>query len=126
MPEVIRLAGEQLSAERVSREWLVTNSLGGYASATVAGVISRRYHGLLIAAMPAELGRMVMLSDLVAEVEGRAAGGADPGHIREFTLLGGLPTWRYAIDGLVIEKSVLLPSHHNIVHITYRLIEGNA
>ena len=42
---------------RSTREWLVTNGLGGYASGTVAGVVTRRYHGLLIAALPAPLGR---------------------------------------------------------------------
>src|SRR6516165_3965003 len=48
----------------LTREWLVTNALGGYASGTIAGVASRRYHGLLIAALPAPLGRMVMLNHL--------------------------------------------------------------
>ena len=48
----------------LDREWLVTNGLGGYASGTVAGVPTRRYHGLLIAALPAPLGRMVMLNHL--------------------------------------------------------------
>ena len=41
------------------REWLVTNGLGGYASGTVAGVLTRRYHGMLVASLPAPLGRMV-------------------------------------------------------------------
>src|ERR1700752_1175962 len=45
----------------LTREWLLTNGLGGYASGTVAGVATRRYHGILIAALPAPLGRMVML-----------------------------------------------------------------
>ena len=40
----------------ITREWLVTNGLGGYASGTIAGVSTRRYHGLLIAALPAPLG----------------------------------------------------------------------
>src|SRR5438128_1476181 len=48
----------------LTREWLVANGLGGYASGTVAGVVSRRYHGLLIAALPAPLGRMLMLNHL--------------------------------------------------------------
>src|SRR5919204_5530236 len=48
----------------LTREWLVTNGLGGYASGTVAGVASRRYHSLLIAALPAPLGRRVMLNHL--------------------------------------------------------------
>ena len=55
------------------REWLVTNGLGGYASGTVAGVVTRRYHGLLVAALPAPLGRVVMLNHLLERV--RAPGG---------------------------------------------------
>src|SRR5438105_10390603 len=52
----------------VTHEWLVTNGLGGYASGTVAGVITRRYHGVLIAALPAPLGRIVMLSHLAEQL----------------------------------------------------------
>ena len=51
-----------------TREWLVTNGLGGYASGTISGVITRRYHGYLIAALPAPLGRMVMLSHIAVQV----------------------------------------------------------
>src|SRR5439155_589725 len=50
------------------REWLVTNGLGGYSCGTVAGVITRRYHGLLVAALPAPLGRYVMLNHLLERV----------------------------------------------------------
>jgi predicted glycogen debranching enzyme len=123
MAEMIRLAAAQLANRPVVDEWLVTNGLGGYASATVRGEISRRYHGFLIAALPAPLGRIVMLSDLTAEVE-VSDGGLIAENMREFSLTDGLPSWRYATAGGVIEKSVLLPSHHNIVHITYRLVEG--
>src|ERR1041385_2738671 len=41
-------------------EWIVTNALGGYASGTISGAVTRRYHGLLIAALPVPLGRVVM------------------------------------------------------------------
>src|SRR6266436_281373 len=51
----------------VEREWLVTNGLGGYASGTIAGACTRRYHGLLIAALPAPLGRRVMFNHLAEE-----------------------------------------------------------
>src|SRR3954454_22568587 len=60
----------------LNREWLVTNALGGYASGTVAGAPTRRYHGLLIAALPAPLGRTVMLgqvSELLRLPGGRVA-----------------------------------------------------
>src|SRR5437868_13128755 len=46
----------------LTREWLVTNGLGGYASGTISGASTRRYHGLLIAALAAPLGRQMMLN----------------------------------------------------------------
>ena len=49
-------------------EWLVANGLGGYASGTVSGAARRRYHGLLIAALPAPLGRVLMLNGLAEEL----------------------------------------------------------
>ena len=69
---VRRLAWPPPDAEEddalATREWLVTNGLGGYASGTISGVITRRYHGYLIAALPAPLGRMVMLSHIAVQV----------------------------------------------------------
>src|SRR5262245_56746582 len=53
----------------LDREWLVTNALGGYASGSVSGACTRRYHGLLIAALPAPLGRYVMFNHLAEEVK---------------------------------------------------------
>lgn len=47
------------------REWLVTNGLGGYASGTLAGVNTRRYHGLLVAALTPPVGRTVLVGGLV-------------------------------------------------------------
>src|SRR5688500_10267375 len=52
----------------LAREWLVTNGLGGYASGTVCGVPTRRFHGLLIAALAAPLGRTMTLNHLGEEV----------------------------------------------------------
>src|SRR5512143_2805129 len=48
----------------IGTEWIVTNGLGGYASSTLAGVSTRRYHGILVAALPNPLGRIVMLNHL--------------------------------------------------------------
>ena len=121
------------------REWLVTNGLGGYASGTVAGVVTRRYHGLLIASLPAPLGRVVMLNHLLERVrlanrqvlwlgdEDEVAGPnivdrAD--HLVEFRLDLGLPVWRYQLPGFTIEKRLLMPYGQNTVHLTYRLLEG--
>src|SRR5436309_14749944 len=62
----IRLTGSRGEDARqlLQREWLVTNGLGGYASGTISGIVTWRYHGLLIAALPAPYGRMVMLNHL--------------------------------------------------------------
>jgi predicted glycogen debranching enzyme len=123
----------------VTREWLVTNGLGGYASGTVPGVITRRYHGLLIAALPAPLGRIVMLSHVAeqvtlaggrcVEIGGRERSGDAPdahgtGYLTEFRLESGLPVWRYDVEGLIIEKRLFLPHMQNTVHLTYELLAG--
>lgn len=122
----------------LSREWLVTNGLGGYASGTLAGVLTRRYHGLLVAALPAPLGRVVMLSDLVESLElpdGKTVGlGGEERldrlqlhgsqYLREFSLRYGTPTWRFEIDNFVLEKKILLIHQQNTVHVTYDLLEG--
>jgi predicted glycogen debranching enzyme len=134
------VAGESGPDALVSREWLVTNGLGGYASGTVAGVITRRYHGLLIAALPAPCGRTVMLSHLADEIRWRDGrqrllgdlewrGGAPStiaaGTLVEFRLDAGMPVWRYDIDGLVIEKRVFFTHMQNTVQVIYELLGGD-
>src|SRR6059058_3966451 len=124
--------GAKMSREiLLDREWLVTNGLGGYASGTVGGAVTRRYHGLLIAALPAPLGRQMLLnhlSELLRLPDGTtvlfggeettegslALHGAD--HLREFRLEAGLPVWRYEVGGIAFEKRVLLPHMQNTVH----------
>jgi len=121
------------------REWLVTNGLGGYASGTVAGVMTRRYHGLLVASLPAPIGRLVMLNHLLERVrlpgrgviwlgdEDEVAGpnASDTReHLAEFRLELGLPVWIYTVDGFTIEKRILMPYSQNTVHVTYSVLEG--
>src|ERR1700680_255704 len=111
--------GAQMSREvLLNREWLVTNGLGGYASGTIAGAMTRRYHGLLIAALPAPMGRVVTLSHLSARIRSRdgqlvlldtqGPEGNASSHtlaaLVEFRLESGLPVWRYEAGGLAIEK----------------------
>src|SRR5947208_8316884 len=113
---VLRMPLPQDEAKRadllLNQEWLVTNALGGYASGTIAGVASRRYHSLLVAALPAPLGRQVMfdhLSKLVRLSSGQTflvGGDERPGklnlhgieHFQEFRLERGLPVWRYEVQ----------------------------
>lgn len=125
----------------VDKEWLVTNGLGGYASGTIAGMATRRYHGLLIAAHPAPLGRIMMLSHISEQLKFSNSAKYSIGlmertnqtltltpleFLQEFRLEMGLPVWRYKVDGLVLEKQVFLPHQQNTVHIRYRMIEGKA
>ncbi len=123
----------------LSREWLVGNGLGGYASGSVPGVCTRRYHGLLVAALPAPLGRIDMLTRLVEEVRFADGSGIrldadEPSEggaklygaqgLVSFRLEMGLPVWRYAFDGEVLERRVHLPYQQNTVHVTFRRLEG--
>jgi predicted glycogen debranching enzyme len=144
MDDLVRTAycaGQATETEScLALEWLVTNGLGGYASGTIGGVATRRYHGLLVAALPAPLGRTMMFNRLVEQVRlpnGMTVryGGAEmadrtlelhgSSQLREFRLELGLPVWRYAVDRFVLEKRLFLPYMQNTVHIVYRLVEGN-
>jgi predicted glycogen debranching enzyme len=121
------------------QEWLVTNGLGGYASGTISGAVTWRYHGLLIAAMPAPLGRVVMLNHLAEHLrlpDGQSfqVGGEESsqpedllacGHfIGEFRLENQMPVWLYDVDGILFEKSLVLLHGQNTVYINYRLLHG--
>src|SRR6202140_5770501 len=109
------------SDPHLNEEWLVTNGLGGYASGTVVGALTRRYHGLLIAALPNPLGRTMTLNALSERIRlpnrdvyftgpNELLGVDPPGTLapREFALEGGLPVWRYEIGGFVLEKRIFM------------------
>lgn len=124
----------------IRREWLVANGLGGYASSTIAGVCTRKYHGLLIAGLPSPQGRVVMLTSVTEELrfrdgstvqlggEERCEGGLciwGASYLREFRLEMGLPVWRYEIGEYQIEKRIILPHMQNSVYISYKLVAGD-
>ncbi len=111
----------------VTREWLVTNGLGGYASGTVATFATRRYHGLLVAALPAPLGRTMLLAHL-AEVVRLPDGRSFPllGRLAEFRLELGLPVWHYEIEGVGIECRVWMEHGQNTVFTSYVRVGGVA
>jgi predicted glycogen debranching enzyme len=122
-----------------SREWLVTNGLGGYASGTLLGTPTRRYHGIFIPNLPSPRGRTVMvprLDETVAtgSVEARLGGaefadGTAEGDgdrlTREFRLDCRTPTWRYEVGGVLLQKRITMPHAQNTVYVEYRLLEGD-
>ena len=123
----------------LTREWLVTNALGGYASGTIGGAYTRRFHGFLIAALPAPLGRTMMFNHLEEVLEGpdglcwrlsgdehggREVALPEDGILEEFAIENGRPVWRFSGDGIRIEKRVLMPHLQNTTYIVYRLLEG--
>jgi predicted glycogen debranching enzyme len=130
------ICGDLSSALR--REWIVTNGLGGYASGTVAGVNTRRYHGLLVAALTPPVGRTVLVAGLSewAVQDGRryplstheyGDGTVDPGgyrYVEQFSLDGMLPVWTYAFEDVLIERCVWMAHGANTTYVGYRLVRG--
>lgn len=114
-------------------EWLVTNGLGGYACGTVAGSVTRRYHGLLNAALPAPLGRTHYVSHVRASLhvdgcewvidheDGSRLAAPDVARLESFALETGLPVWRYRAGTVVLEKRVVMKYRTNISVVRYRL-----
>jgi predicted glycogen debranching enzyme len=140
LPSVVdvgrEITGDLDAAER--REWLVTNGIGGFASGTVAGSLTRRYHGLLVAALAPPLGRTVLVSKLEETVAydglslqlstNRWADGtvAPRGFqaIERFHLDGTTPVWAYAIADALVEKRVWMEQGANTTYVRYRVLRA--
>ena len=131
--------GENLDPEFLrQREWMVTNGLGGYASGTLLGLPTRRYHGAFVPNLPAPRGRTMMVPRLDEEIlaEGNLTqlGGAEfmdgrregdfARHLREFRLDWQIPTWTFEVAGRRIEKRVVMPFGQNTVYVEYLLVSG--
>ncbi len=122
------------------REWLVTNGLGGFASGTVAGSSTRRYHGLLIAALqpPAARTHLVGALDETLTVEGKAyelathrwaSGAVAPqGHllIESFRFEQSIPVWTYRAGSARIEKRIWMRHRENTTFVQYTLLDASA
>jgi predicted glycogen debranching enzyme len=125
------ICGNLSNAE--SREWLVTNGIGGYACGTLAGLLTRQYHGLLIAALKPPLARTLLLTKLEETIQynhqsypcfsNRWADGtvAPHGyfHIESFHLEGTIPVWTYACGDALIEKRIWMQLGSNTTYIRY-------
>jgi predicted glycogen debranching enzyme len=125
------------------REWLVTNGLGGFASGSVAGLATRRYHGLLVAALQPPLGRtlLVAMLDETARYGDRvfrlatnrwwnpAGGTIDPAGYRNterFRLEGATPVWTFACADALLERRVWMHQGANTTYVRYDLLRAGA
>jgi predicted glycogen debranching enzyme len=123
-----------------SREWLVTNGIGGFASATINGGTTRRYHGLLVAALQPPLGRtqLVAFLDETVRYAGAtyalathhwASGAVDPQgflYLESFRLEGATPVWTYALADALLEKRVWMVQGENTTFIHYTLARASS
>ena len=131
------ITSQGLELERlIEREWLVGNGIGGFACSTVTGLNTRRYHGLLVAAMTPPVRRMVLLSRVEETLwcDGQRydlACNEYPGviypkgheHLRAFSH-DPFPRWAYQGDGWTVEKHLRLLHNENTAVIGYTLLGG--
>src|SRR5919108_3947985 len=131
------VTGDLAAAER--REWLCVNGVGGFASGTIAGTHTRRYHGLLVAALDPPLGRTLLAAAAhetvtYADQEYPLAtarwltGALDPtGYrlIERFRLDGTTPVWTYRLADALVEKRVWMEPGENTTYVRWRLLRGS-
>jgi predicted glycogen debranching enzyme len=130
------ICGNLATAE--SREWLCTNGIGGFASGTVSGLLTRRYHGLLVAALQPPLGRTLLVAKLedAVQYDGMrhplstnrwADDTVDPHGFRAtegFRLEGTTPVWTYACADALLEKQVWMEQGANTTYVRYQLLRA--
>jgi predicted glycogen debranching enzyme len=117
----------------LQKEWLETNGLGGFASSTIVGLNTRRYHGLLVAATKPPVGRLVLLSKIeetliIGDQRFELSANRYPGavhpqgflHLKQFRL-DPFPTFVYEMEGLELVKTVFLVHGENTVVVEYEL-----
>jgi len=131
------ICGDLPAAE--AREWLVTNGIGGFASGTISGGLTRRYHGLLIAALQPPLGRTYLVATLdeIVSYAGStyalathhwASGAVDPQgfhYLESFQLEGTIPVWTYAFADGLLDKRVWMVQGENTTFIHYTLARAS-
>jgi predicted glycogen debranching enzyme len=119
----------------IEREWLLTNGTGGFASSTIIGANTRRYHGLLIASFNPPVQRHLILSkiDESISIEGREYNlysFITPDYIMrgyhylQRFALDPLPRYIFSVEDVFIEKKIALVQRENIVVIVYKVLNG--
>lgn len=124
--------------EVIAQEWIVTNGLGGYASSTVPSVNTRKYHGLLVAALYPPGDRTVCLAKLDEDLlfsstilrlgANEFNGGFFPHgyqYLKEFKV-DPYPTYTYEAGNIALQKTIFLLQHKNAVAVLYSVANNNA
>ena len=125
-------------ARSAAREWLVTDGLGGFAMGTIAGLRTRRYHGLLVVAGDQPGRRHVGLAALdVVVVRGDrrvrlsthewGGGAIEPAghmHLSSFDLADGVPRWRWSGEGVIVEREIAMGHGRSLVAIRHTVVAG--
>ena len=122
--------------EGLNKEWLITNGIGGYASSTIIGINTRKYHGLLIAPLTPPARRFLILSKLdeALEIEGKEYNFYS--NICQNYISKGfeyqekfekveIPIFSYKIEDILIEKSICMEYGKNTVGVLYKIKNGN-
>ncbi|GAB3851053.1 amylo-alpha-1,6-glucosidase [Dactylosporangium cerinum] len=124
------------SATGFEHEWLVADGTGGYATGTVAGLRTRRYHGLLVT--PQRHLALAALDPVITLPGGAvvrlavhewASGAVDPSghhHLEHFELADGVPRWRWRIGEFVLERELAMTHGRNSVAVVHRLVAAPA
>lgn len=132
------ICGDSMAAAR--REWLVTNGIGGFACGTISGELTRRYHGLLVAALQPPLGRTLLVTKFDESLEylgeqfalstnRYSSGQIEPygyQNIERFYLDGTTPVWEFACADAVLEKRIWMEQGANTTYVHYTLLRGAA
>jgi predicted glycogen debranching enzyme len=139
-PPAIVFTQEALSrfGEVIQKEWLITNGLGGYASSTVLGINTRKYHGLLVAALHPPGDRTVCVSKLDEDIfvgndvyQFGANEFRDVIYPQGYKLLKAFsvapfPTYMYGFGGVEVNKTIFMPKNKNAVSVIYRVSNKNS
>jgi predicted glycogen debranching enzyme len=120
------------------KEWLITNGIGGYGCGTVSGILTRRYHGYLLAAAENPVDRTLLVSKIgeIVEYNGQnydldsnlwqdqTVSPCGYLNLESFSLDGNIPVWRYAFADGLLEKRIWMDQGHNTTYIHYTVIRA--
>ena len=129
----MKYAKDKLNLEEgTKRDWIITNGLGGYASSTIIGANTRKYHGLLVAPLTPPARRYLILSKIDESIETNGKKYnlytnmcknyiSDGYKYLESFEKDYIPTFEYKVDGINIKKAICMEYGKNTVVILYKI-----